>query len=257
MEEILASIRRIISDDDQEQSAAADQEQAPDEADEAAQAPEAAAQDPPAEAAEADAPAPDADSTAEDIQAAIDSMMADQPEAEEEEVLELTEPVVDDPAEIAADPAELADDSAETAADPAELADDPVEAETGMEQASAVGDEVVFLDKSEDELDAEFGAAPAPKPEPHREFSPGMAEPAAQRPAQTDERLLSAHSDASVASAFSSLENFVLSTHSRTLEDLVSEMLRPLLRDWLDANLPPLVERLVREEIERVSRGRR
>jgi cell pole-organizing protein PopZ len=33
-------------------------------------------------------------------------------------------------------------------------------------------------------------------------------------------------------------------------------MLRPMLKDWLDENLPPLVERLVREEIERVSRRR-
>lgn len=37
-----------------------------------------------------------------------------------------------------------------------------------------------------------------------------------------------------------------------TLEDLVREEMRPLLKDWLDNNLPPLVERLVRAEIERV-----
>ncbi len=37
-----------------------------------------------------------------------------------------------------------------------------------------------------------------------------------------------------------------------TIEDLVREELRPLLKDWLDTNLPPLVERLVRAEIERV-----
>jgi cell pole-organizing protein PopZ len=34
-------------------------------------------------------------------------------------------------------------------------------------------------------------------------------------------------------------------------------MLRPMLKTWLDNNLPPMVERMVREEIERVSRGRR
>ena len=44
---------------------------------------------------------------------------------------------------------------------------------------------------------------------------------------------------------------------ARTLEDLVQEMLRPLLKSWLDGNLPRLVERLVRAEIERVSRDRR
>ena len=37
-----------------------------------------------------------------------------------------------------------------------------------------------------------------------------------------------------------------------TIEDIVREELRPLLKEWLDANLPPLVERLVRVEIERV-----
>ncbi len=37
-----------------------------------------------------------------------------------------------------------------------------------------------------------------------------------------------------------------------TIEDLVREEMRPLLREWLDTHLPPLVERLVRAEIERV-----
>lgn len=37
-----------------------------------------------------------------------------------------------------------------------------------------------------------------------------------------------------------------------TLEDVVRAELRPLLKEWLDANLPPMVERLVRAEIERV-----
>ena len=48
----------------------------------------------------------------------------------------------------------------------------------------------------------------------------------------------------------------VLSNNARTLEDLVKEMLRPMLKAWLDDNLPGLVERIVRAEIERVSRGR-
>jgi len=40
-----------------------------------------------------------------------------------------------------------------------------------------------------------------------------------------------------------------------TLEDIVREELRPLLKTWLDENLPQLVERAVRTEIERVTRG--
>ena len=59
-----------------------------------------------------------------------------------------------------------------------------------------------------------------------------------------------------VESAFNSLANTVLSNNARTLEDLVKEMLRPMLKTWLDDNLPGLVERIVKAEIERVSRGR-
>ena len=56
--------------------------------------------------------------------------------------------------------------------------------------------------------------------------------------------------------AFNTLAHTVLSNNARTLEDLVKEMLRPMLKSWLDDNLPSLVERIVKAEIERVSRGR-
>jgi uncharacterized protein len=69
--------------------------------------------------------------------------------------------------------------------------------------------------------------------------------------------LLSPAADAAVAGAFNQLAASMLSGGGRTIDDLVEDLLRPMLRDWLDDNLPPLVERLVREEIERVSRGRR
>nr|WP_018181586.1 DUF2497 domain-containing protein [Kaistia granuli] len=68
--------------------------------------------------------------------------------------------------------------------------------------------------------------------------------------------LLSAATDAAVSSAFGDLSNTVLSGNPQTLDDLVKEMLRPMLKSWLDDNLPPLVERLVRDEIERLSRRR-
>lgn len=68
--------------------------------------------------------------------------------------------------------------------------------------------------------------------------------------------MLSQSTVSAVESAFSSLANTVLSNNARTLEDLVREMLRPMLKSWLDDNLPGLVERIVKAEIERVSRGR-
>jgi cell pole-organizing protein PopZ len=78
-------------------------------------------------------------------------------------------------------------------------------------------------------------------------------EPPRQRDASA---ILSGEADAAIARAFNSLSRTVLSENARTLEDLVREMLRPMLKAWLDDNLPPLVERLVRAEIERVARGR-
>jgi cell pole-organizing protein PopZ len=68
---------------------------------------------------------------------------------------------------------------------------------------------------------------------------------------------LSPRSDGMVSSAFNQLATTMLSGGVRTIDELVEDLLRPMLRSWLDMNLPPLVERLVREEIERVSRGRR
>jgi len=96
-------------------------------------------------------------------------------------------------------------------------------------------------------------AAPSPRPEAPLSTLP------TQRPSRPseDRNLLSADSDAAVSGAFSALAHTILAQNARTLEDLVAEMLRPMLRDWLDENLPALVERLVKDEIQRVSRGRR
>jgi cell pole-organizing protein PopZ len=43
---------------------------------------------------------------------------------------------------------------------------------------------------------------------------------------------------------------------ARTLEDVVRELLRPLLKEWLDQNLPRIVETKVEEEVQRIARGR-
>jgi uncharacterized protein len=81
----------------------------------------------------------------------------------------------------------------------------------------------------------------------------GMDHAPKERP---DRPLLSPHTTAAVDTAFNSLTHTVLMQNPRTLEDLVREMLKPMLKAWLDDNLPNIVERLVRAEIERVSRGR-
>lgn len=69
--------------------------------------------------------------------------------------------------------------------------------------------------------------------------------------------LMSPEADAAVSKNFNALASVMLSGSERTVDGMVEDILRPMLRDWLDTNLPPLVERLVRAEIERVARGRR
>jgi uncharacterized protein len=85
---------------------------------------------------------------------------------------------------------------------------------------------------------------------------PAFEPPPFESPAAPAQQILSRSTVSAVESAFNSLANTVLSNNARTLEDLVKEMLRPMLKSWLDDNLPGLVERIVKAEIERVSRGR-
>ena len=107
------------------------------------------------------------------------------------------------------------------------------------------------------------------KPEPEPMVSAVKQEPVASafaelrpetRPTITETSmenpLMSNTTSAAVDTAFSTLAHTVLTHNARTLDDLVKDMLRPMLKSWLDDNLPGLVERLVRAEIERVSRGR-
>ena len=107
------------------------------------------------------------------------------------------------------------------------------------------------------EPDVMFAEPPAPEAEPEPEPSPASPRRAVAAPPSASERsMLSAATSAAVDAAFHSLAQTVLVQNARTLEDLVREMLRPLLKSWLDDNLPGMVERIVKAEIERVSRGR-
>jgi cell pole-organizing protein PopZ len=66
--------------------------------------------------------------------------------------------------------------------------------------------------------------------------------------------LLSRKATVAVGSAFHSLKE-IAKKHEPTLEDVVRETLRPMLKSWLDENLPGVVERMVQAEIERITRG--
>jgi cell pole-organizing protein PopZ len=183
MEEILASIRRIISDDEAK----------------------------PAEA-EVEAPAP------EPVPASID-----------DDVLDLgTEAAFVAPPAVEPPPAPTA----------------PAEAEADVD----------FRETEESEPPAPAAtmapveSTPAPVAAPQPEPAPRHVDMAS---------LLSDQASSAVTSAFGQLANTVLSSNARTLEDLVKDMLKPMLKTWLDDNLPLMVERLVRAEIERVARGGR
>jgi len=221
MEEILASIRRIIADDDT-----------------AKPAPPAAAAPPPRPAAMpprnpippsppprpvAPPPPPPPPPAAVMDQRDIDAMLAAdtphvEPEPPAEDVLELTEQMAEPP-------------------------------EAPSFQTIDGQSDVIFTD-----------APPPPEPriveEPRAVEEPPRRPQPAPQPAMTDRTIMSSHTSAAVDSAFNALAQTVLIQNARTLEDLVREMLRPLLKSWLDDNLPGMVERIVKAEIERVSRGR-
>ena len=176
MEEILASIRRIISED------------------EPAAAPSAQAQS---------ASPPHGDE--HDI-------------GEEEDVLELTERVEEPAAESMF---ETSDGSGPETSGDLEIYERPAPARTRTPTPVVVDAESDFGDLAEDEA--------------------LVGEPAA----------------ASASSAFDQLARTVtMPSEGRTLEDVVRELLRPTLKDWLDRNLPDIVETAVEAEVERISRRR-
>ncbi|SFS45284.1 DUF2497 domain-containing protein [Brevundimonas viscosa] len=198
MEEILASIRRIISEDD------------------------APAEIAPAPAAQ---PEPEPEAEPEDVSPALmdETPSMQEPAASEEDVLELT---------------------------------DTYEAPAG----ETIGD----LDVSPAEAE--------PEPFPAAEAAPTESffdAPGGESTGGGYDSLVGDSAAASAASAFAGLASSLrkpepasaprgpdLSFASgSTIEAMVAEMLRPMLKDWLDANLPGIVEREVRKEVERIARS--
>lgn len=187
MEEILASIRRIISEDDA----------------------------PAAEAAPEPAPEPQPAPVEEPSPAMMDvapSVQEPEPVVEEEEILDLT---------------------------------DRYEAPA----SESIGDLDVHAPVEE----------PEPEPFPTAFADP---EPAPSAPAVEPETLVGATAAASAASAFAGLTASLAKPEpvptggvGPTIDDLARSLLRPMLKDWLDANLPGIVEAAVRKEVERIARN--
>lgn len=122
----------------------------------------------------------------------------------------------------------------------------------------AIEDDILELT---DRLDEPFDA-PDPPEISDLEFvapTPRIEPPVADLPPLPhDEPLVGQPAAYSAASAFEALERSILMPGpGRTLEDVVREMLRPLLKAWLDAHLPGIVEAQVAAEVERIARLRR
>jgi len=227
MEEILASIRRIIADDEAK-PAAAEKPASPSVVAKPAVMkdipPSAIAPAPKPAAAPKPAPPPPPPPAPEPVsnnQDDIDAMLASLDAATPEADIRPAQP------EPEADVFELTDEMALPEPAPA----------------------AATFSKVEPQDDIEFTEAKASRRQPA--YEPPFESAAPARP------ILSHSTVSAVESAFHSLANTVLSNNARTLEDLVKEMLRPMLKSWLDDNLPGLVERIVKAEIERVSRGGR
>jgi uncharacterized protein len=215
MEEILASIRRIIADDDASKSAQR-----------AAEPPPAAPPAPPPPPVQA-APLPPPPPRVVEPEPPVVAMEEEPPPVEE----------------MVAPDADVDDQSA-----------DILDLTESMAAPAPMTDAVPQFRTIDGSSDVGFDEEPE-KPAP----PPSVAEPPVSfAPVRDDDRgrLISSQTSAAVDSAFNTLAQTVLVQNARTLEDLVREMLRPMLKSWLDDNLPGMVERLVRAEIERVSRGR-
>lgn len=113
------------------------------------------------------------------------------------------------------------------------------------------------LNSNHDEADEAELDREASDQSAHRSVAPPLEDAAAPAAEAGRQPIVSPDAAASVAAHFQALAASMVITDSDLLQRYAEEMLRPMLKQWLDDNLPVLVEKLVRAEIERVARGRR
>jgi cell pole-organizing protein PopZ len=245
MEEILASIRRIIADDDGARPAPV---------------PAGPAVVPAPASVPATAPTLVTAADRDDVQEMLSGFDDPQTGVAANDVFEFKQSVQSKPREFSGsdvasdamfgDAQDAPEESAEPA-DPEPARPEPVRREPVRHES--VRPEPVRLEPVRPEsARSESARSDSARREPR---SAPAASPAIP-PVSGEAALMSARTTAAVDMAFNTLAHTVLVQNSRTLDDLVREMLKPMLKAWLDDNLPNMVERLVRAEIERVSRGR-
>jgi uncharacterized protein len=103
-------------------------------------------------------------------------------------------------------------------------------------------------------VEALIARRPEPEPQARQDPPPAPETIPDQEPA-IEPPLLSDEADQAVSESFQVLSTS-LAFQSDEIEAMTREILRPMIKTWLDEHLPSLVERLVRAEIQRVARGR-
>lgn len=197
------------------------------------------------------APAKSSEPSIDDILASIRRIIADEQQAEAppvvvprvavaeatDDVLDLAQPVMR-PTGISK-PTPVAPAAQPTPPQPeAVVAQPPQPPQSG----AAVPHEAVVSTLRPKMADTPPVSAPAPTP-PKSKTSDG---------AQL-QNLIAGEAEAALSAAFGRISALRVSAETRTLEGLVADLLRPMLKDWLDANLPAIAERLVKQEIERIA----
>jgi cell pole-organizing protein PopZ len=133
--------------------------------------------------------------------------------------------------------------AAERAAEAPPIVDEPEE-EVAAASDFDDSDELELTEKVESHGDLDV-YSPSAAPEPAENFD-----------AAAMGALVSAPAAAAASAAFGQLSGkMLMPAAGRTLEDVVRELLRPLLQNWLDENLPGIVQRAVDAEVSRIARG--
>jgi len=234
MEEILASIRRIISDEDSQGAGAGD-----------GGAGEKKVETPVAEEA-----ADDMGNASEMSQDDLDKLF--DMDSDDDDDLDVDDGTDDMAAAMEADAEEDESDDVLELTEELAVPDDPMDMVEGLAD-----------DLDGDAGDVSFAEPPTPEREPEAEpdFDPdhllaAMPIPDELQSLAVDAPLTSQDTGEAVHAAFDNLANMFVGSQAQTVEELVKEMLRPMLKAWLDQNLPPMVQQMVQKEIQRVTRGR-
>ncbi len=124
------------------------------------------------------------------------------------------------------------------------------------------GDQILELtealtDESDSQEDEDVTEMPAARAKPAKPSKPMRArEDTVAAPSVPNATVLSDISAKAARESLDSLSKMLVrgdDSPSNTLEGLVREMLRPMLKEWLDANLPVIVEAMVKREIDRIT----